>query len=101
MAQPSATSVRAHEPRTDPKPPAPRRATGAGNPLSEDEKSGLTVAVQSVFRKLDKLYEEIVPLFRQYGFKPPSAGVVARDPGLRPGKGQACTSRRILVRCPP
>ena len=79
MAQPSATSVRAHKPRADPKPPGPRRATGTGQPLSEDEKSGLTVAVQSVFRKLDKLYEEIVPLFQQYGFKPPSAGVVARD----------------------
>ena len=48
-------------------------------PLSPDEKDGLTVAVQSVFRKLDKLYGEIVPRFQEYGFKPPSAGVVARD----------------------
>ena len=79
MAQPSATSVRARKLRVDPKSPARRQATGAGQPLSEDEKSGLTVAVQSVFRKLDKLYEEIVPLFQHYGFKPPSAGVVARD----------------------
>jgi len=52
-------------------------STGSG--LSEDEKTGLTIAVQSVFRKLDKLYAEIVPRFQEYGFRPPSAGVVARD----------------------
>ena len=39
----------------------------------------MTVAVLSVFRKLDKLYAEIVPRFQEFGFKPPSAGVVARD----------------------
>ena len=39
----------------------------------------MTVAVLSVFRKLDKLYAEIVPRFQAFGFKPPSAGVVARD----------------------
>lgn len=33
----------------------------------------------SVFRKLDKLYAEIVPRFQEYGFRPPSAGVVARE----------------------
>ncbi len=35
--------------------------------------------MQSVFRKLDNLYRKIVPLFEEYGFKSPSAGVVARD----------------------
>ena len=39
----------------------------------------MTVAVLSVFRKLDKLYAEIVPRFKEYGFRAPSAGVVARD----------------------
>ena len=39
----------------------------------------MTVAVLSVFRKLDKLYAEIVPRFQEFGFKLPSAGVVARD----------------------
>lgn len=47
--------------------------------LSTDERDDLTVAVRSVFRKLDKLYEEIVPRFQKYGFEPPSTGVVARD----------------------
>lgn len=83
MVQPSVTPL-----RTGKKPqtasslrsrPARRRRTSLDQPLSGDEKDGLTVAVQSVFRKLDKLYEEIVPLFDRYGFKPPSAGVVARD----------------------
>lgn len=76
MAQPSATVLRTERERSR---PARRRRTSPGQPLSDDEKAGLTVAVQSVFRKLDKLYEEIVPLFQCYGFRPPSAGVVARD----------------------
>ena len=83
MVQPSATSVRTEgEPQTAPSlrsRPARRRRTSLGDPLSEDEQTGLTVAVQSVFRKLDKLYAEIVPRFKLYGFRPPSAGVVARD----------------------
>ena len=57
---------------------SPRR-NAAAPPLSDDERDGLTVAVQSVFRKLDKLYAEIVPRFHEFGFSPPSAGVVARD----------------------
>ena len=60
-------------------PPRARNGTPRVRPLSQDEKASLTVAVQSVFRKLDKLYKEIVPRFEEYGFKPPSAGVVARD----------------------
>lgn len=83
MAQPSATFLRTErEPQGAPglrSRPARRRKTSSGQPLSDDEKDGLTVAVQSVFRKLDKLYAEIVPRFQHYGFRPPSAGVVARD----------------------
>lgn len=37
------------------------------------------LAVQSAFRKLGNLYSKITPVFDEYGFKPPSAGVVARD----------------------
>jgi len=37
------------------------------------------LAVTSAFRKLKNLYAKIVPIFEDYGFKPPSAGVVARD----------------------
>ena len=55
------------------------RTAQSVQPLSDDERDGLTVAVQSVFRKLDKLYAQIIPLFHEFGFKPPSAGVVARD----------------------
>ena len=82
MVQPSVTPRRAGKPQTASSRrsrPARRRRTSLGQPLSEDEKDSLTTAVQSVFRKLDKLYAEIVPRFQQYGFKPPSAGVVARD----------------------
>lgn len=57
------------------------RRTGPAPPLSDDERQGLTVAVQSVFQRLDKLYAKIVPRFEEFGFKPPSAGVVARDLG--------------------
>ena len=83
MVQPSVISFRTEgEPQADPSlrsRPAGCRRTSPGRPLSADEKSSLTVAVQSVFRKLDKLYTEIVPRFQHYGFTPPSAGVVARD----------------------
>ena len=47
--------------------------------LTQEEKDRIGVAVQSVFLKLGKLYGEIVPLFQEYGFSAPSAGVVARD----------------------
>lgn len=83
MVQPSATSLRTErEPQGAPglrSRPAHRRRTRPVQPLSEDEKKSLFLAVESVFRRLDKLYEEIVPLFEHYGFRPPSAGVVARD----------------------
>ena len=81
MVQPGVTPLRTGEEAASSlrSRPARRRRTSPDQPLSKDEKDGLTVAVQSVFRKLDKLYEEIVPLFEHYGFKPPSAGVVARD----------------------
>ena len=47
--------------------------------LTDEEKEGIVLAVQSAFRKLDNLYEAIIPIFDDYGFKPPSAGVIARD----------------------
>jgi len=37
------------------------------------------LAVNSAFRKLKNLYRDIVPSFEHYGFKPPSAAVIARD----------------------
>jgi hypothetical protein len=49
------------------------------HPLDDDERHGIVLAVNSAFRKLKNLYERIVPVFDDYGFKPPSAGVVARD----------------------
>jgi hypothetical protein len=36
-------------------------------------------AVQSVFRKVKKLHTIVAPIYAEYGFKPPSAGVIARD----------------------
>jgi hypothetical protein len=48
-------------------------------PLTADEQRGIVVAVQSAFRKLANLYEELLPTFARYGFKPQSAGVVSRD----------------------
>ena len=45
----------------------------------DDEREGIRLAVHSAFRKLKNLYAKIVPHFDEYGFKPPSAGVVARD----------------------
>lgn len=47
--------------------------------LTTAEKKGIVLAVESAFVKLDNLYEDIIPIFDQYGFKPPSAGVIARD----------------------
>lgn len=48
-------------------------------PLTTDEREGIVLAVNSAFRRLKKLYGEIVPAFERYGFTPPSAGVIARD----------------------
>ena len=49
------------------------------SPLTEEEIEGITLAVKSAFRKLKNLYDKITPVFDEYGFKAPSAGVVARD----------------------
>lgn len=49
------------------------------HPLTADEVRGICVAVESAFMRLRDLYDAILPLFRDYGFKPPSAGVIARD----------------------
>lgn len=47
--------------------------------LSDDERDGIVLAVNSAFRKLKNLYSKVVPIFEDFGFTPPSAGVIARD----------------------
>jgi hypothetical protein len=47
--------------------------------LSDEERQAITVAVLSAFTKLRNLYREITPIFQNYGFTAPSAGVIARD----------------------
>lgn len=54
-------------------------AYASKEPLSEEEIEGIILAVKSAFRKLKNLYDKITPIFDDYGFRPPSAGVVARD----------------------
>lgn len=49
------------------------------NRLTDDERDGIILAVNSAFRKLKNLYAKIVPIFEDFGFTPPSAGVIARD----------------------
>ena len=49
------------------------------SPLTDDERDGITTAVQSAFKKLKNLYVAISPIFQSYGFTPPSPGVIARD----------------------
>ena len=48
-------------------------------PLTDDEREGIVLAVNSAFRKLKNLYARIVPVFVDFGFTPRSAGVIARD----------------------
>ena len=55
------------------------RAQNGTTPLTVDERDGIVLAVNSAFRKLKNLYDKILPIFDNYGFRPPSAGVVARD----------------------
>lgn len=55
------------------------RAKRAKTPLTIDEREGIILAVSSAFRKLKNLYAKIVPIFEDFGFTPPSAGVIARD----------------------
>ncbi|MBE7439076.1 MAG: hypothetical protein HS115_11515 [Spirochaetales bacterium] len=60
--------------------PAPQPDVDVGRyPLTPDEKKAIIIAVESAFMKLRNLYESIVPIFNEYGFTPPSAGVIARD----------------------
>lgn len=54
-------------------------ATPHRTPLTPDEREGIVLAVNSAFRKLKNLYAKVVPIFEDYGFTPPSAGVIARD----------------------
>lgn len=56
-----------------------KRAKPERAPLTIDEREGIVLAVNSAFRKLKNLYARIVPIFEDFGFTPPSAGVIARD----------------------
>jgi hypothetical protein len=38
--------------------------------LTPDEREGITLAVNSAFRKLKNLYSRIVPIFEDFGFTP-------------------------------
>ena len=49
------------------------------DPLTEEEIEGIVLAVKSAFLKLKNLYDKITPVFDEYGFRAPSAGIVARD----------------------
>jgi hypothetical protein len=51
----------------------------AQSPLSAEERDGIVTAVKSVFSRLRKLYTQISPTFVEYGFTPPSPGVLARE----------------------
>ena len=55
------------------------RVKPSRTPLTADEREGILLAVNSAFRKLKNLYAKIVPIFEDFGFTPPSAGVIARD----------------------
>jgi hypothetical protein len=48
-------------------------------PLTDEERDGIVVAVKSAFSRLKNLYKRITPAFEDYGFTPPSPGVLARD----------------------
>jgi hypothetical protein len=54
-------------------------ARATRTPLTDDKREGIVLAVNSAFRKLKNLYARIVPVFEDFGFTPPSAGVIARD----------------------
>lgn len=47
--------------------------------LTVREIHAIRTAVFSVFLKVSKLYERITPLYVEFGFTPPSPGVMARD----------------------
>src|SRR5687767_9579116 len=55
------------------------RSKAQRTPLTADERDGIVLAVSSAFRKLKNLYAKVVPIFEDFGFTPPSAGVIARD----------------------
>ena len=54
-------------------------AKAARKALTPDERDGVILAVKSAFLKLKNLYAKVVPIFEDFGFTPPSAGVIARD----------------------
>jgi hypothetical protein len=85
-----------------------QRAKVGRTPLTPDEREGILLAVNSAFRKLKNLYDKILPIFDNYGFRPPSAGVVARDlsekieaeivPALRHVRARRRARRSVAIR---
>jgi hypothetical protein len=47
--------------------------------IDSEEIEGIRIAVQSVFKKLAKLQGRMRPIYEEFGFRIPSAGVAARD----------------------
>jgi hypothetical protein len=47
--------------------------------LDRQEIKCIVIAVESVFAKLAKLQERVAPIYEEFGFRCPSAGVAARD----------------------
>jgi hypothetical protein len=62
--------------------------------LATEERDGIVLAVKSAFSRLRNLYTKIEPIFSDYGFTPPSPGVLARDLSERIEKSivQHCAS---------
>src|SRR2546428_9493236 len=71
------------------------RAKPSRTPLTADEREGIVLAVNSAFRKLKNLYARIVPVFEDFGFTPPSAGVIARDLPEKIEEGDHSTPRVV------
>jgi hypothetical protein len=53
--------------------------TPSRSPLTAAERRAVVIAAESAFLKLANLYDELLPIFTRYGFKPQSAGVISRD----------------------
>jgi len=47
--------------------------------LDDQDATNIVIAVQSVFCKLMKLQKRLAPIYEDFGFRCPSAGVAARD----------------------
>ncbi|MGJ4748187.1 hypothetical protein ACQV5M_17640 [Leptospira sp. SA-E8] len=58
---------------------SPANQKHKANLLNDEEIKAIIIAVESAFMKLKNLYDKVTPIFDEYGFKAPSAGVIARD----------------------